>query len=511
MTRPDVLEHALARPGRSITELKQFLRFPSVSSQPGHARDVRRCARWLAEHLRRIGLPDVRVIPTRRHPIVYASWCGAPGRPSVLIYGHYDVQPPEPLAEWRTAPFEPVVRGGSIYARGASDDKGQLFTHIKAIEAYLHTAGRLPVNVRCLFEGEEEIGSPNLLGFVKRNQDLLSCDTAVISDTAMPAEDRPALIFGLRGGLSLEMEVTGPAHDLHSGSFGGAIHNPLQVLCEILAGLHDPDGRVAIPGFYDSVRPVSATARERTAEAAPMDEEVLLNARAPRGWGEPGYTLHERVTIRPALTINGLCGGHCGPGGKGIIPARAIAKLSFRLVPDQDPHHVERLLRQTLSRRTPPTVGVSLRRLSAAFPVVLDRRHPVFRAAARAYEAGFGASPAFLRSGGTIPVVHAFQTILGIPTALVGFGLPDDRIHSPNEHFRLRHLFQGIATSIELLSQLGEFDETRTMRWKRNQADEQVQFRAGSPRQFRGHGSSAVPGRVAPGDCSPRAPADPEV
>ena len=440
---------------RWLAELQGFVRIPSVSSQPRHAADVRRCAAWLADHLRRIGLERVAVLPLRRHPLVYAEHRRAPGRSTVLVYGHFDVQPAEPLADWRTPPFEPIVRGQHLYGRGASDDKGQLFAHVKVLETFLRTTGRLPVNVVCLFEGEEEIGSPGLGPFLERHRRELRADVAVMSDTRMLGPDRPALTYSLRGGLSFELEVRGPQQDVHSGSFGGAVHNPAQALCGILAALHDRRGRVAIPGFYDRVRAWSPEEREFMRRSGPGDAQILRDAGAEQPWGEPGFSLYERTTIRPALTVNGLSGGHQGEGGKGIIPARAVAKLSFRLVPDQRPEEIERLLRKHLARIKPPTVRLLLRAQPGSRPALVDRRHPALRAAAAAYRDGFGAAPVFLRSGGTIPVVDLFHRVLGIPTVLMGFALPYDRMHAPNERFFLPNFFRGIATSRSFLERIG--------------------------------------------------------
>jgi acetylornithine deacetylase/succinyl-diaminopimelate desuccinylase-like protein len=444
---------------RHVAELKEFIRFPTVSAQPQHADDLKRCARWLASQLQAVGLERVRVLATPRHPIVYADWLRAPGKPTVLIYGHYDVQPAEPLAEWRTPPFEPTVVGDDLFGRGACDDKGQMFAHVKAIEACLKTQGRLPVNVKCLFEGEEEIGSPNLKPFVERNRRLLAADVAVMSDTRMLAADQPALTYALRGGLSFELEVAGQKSDLHSGNFGGAAHNPLQALCEIIAKLHDADRRIAIPGFYDRVRRWGGAEREFMAANGPSDEQILRDAKAELGWGERGYSLYERTTIRPSLSVTGVTGGYQGEGVKAVIPSRATAKLNFRLVPDQDPAEIERLFRSHIARVTPPTVRTTVRSFLAARPALIDRRHPVMRAAARAYEHGFGASPVFLRSGGTIPIVNHFQELLGAPTALMGFALPDDRIHAPNEKFHLPNFYRGIATCIRFLAEVGARDE----------------------------------------------------
>jgi len=446
------LAYARARRRRFLAELKEFVRFPSVSAQPRHAGDVATCARWLASHLRRIGLDDVGVISTGGHPLVLASWQRAAGRPTVLIYGHYDVQPADPLPEWSSPPFAPTVRGNDLFGRGACDDKGQMFTHVKALEAYLQTSGALPVNVKCLFEGEEEIGSPNLLPFIARNKDLLAADVGVMSDTPMLGPGRPAIHHATRGALYLEVELRGAGHDLHSGNFGGVVHNPLQALCEMIAALHDANGRIAIPGFYDRVRRWSTGERLIMAREGPADAQILKDAEAHRGWGERGYSLYERLTLRPALTVNGIVAGYQGPGAKGVIPARALAKLSFRLVPDQDPREVDRHFRQQIARLTPATVRSTVRTLSRARPAFIDPTHPALRAAAFAYRKGFGVAPTLLRSGGTIPVMNAFLEVLRVPTAMMGFALPDDRMHAPNEKFHLPNFFSGIATGIWFLA-----------------------------------------------------------
>jgi len=446
------LSYARARRKKFVSELNEFLRFPSVSSQPTRADDVKRCAHWLAQHLQGIGLDQVRVIPTRRHPIVYASWQHAPERPTLIIYGHYDVLPGEPLREWRTPPFTPTLKGENLHARGAADDKGQLFSHIKALESYLKTGHVLPVNVKCIFEGEEEIGSPHLTSFIIKNRRALRGDAAVISDTRMLAPDRPAISYAQRGGLRAELVIKGPPQELHSGNFGGAVLNPLQALCEIIARLHDEHGRVAIPGFYDDVRRWGEEERAFMARTGPSDEQILQDAKVDRGWGEAGFSLYERTTIRPALTLNGMTGGHQGPGSKSIIPAQAIAKLSFRLVPDQRPQIIAQLFRDHIERITPPAVRSSVRTFSAIEPALVDRSHPAVQAAAFAYKRGFGAAPVFLRSGGSIPVVNTFQEILGIPAVLMGFGLPDDHIHAPNEKFHLPNFYKAVETSIWYLA-----------------------------------------------------------
>lgn len=448
------LTHAQLHRARFVAELKDFIRFPSVSAQPEHAGDLKKCAEWLANHLRHIGLEGVRIIPLR-HPLVYAEWLHATGRPTVLIYGHYDVQPPDPLHEWQSPPFEPAVRGDNVFGRGACDDKGQMFVHIKALEAFLQTQRSLPVNVKCLFEGEEEIGSPNLAPFIRRNARALRADVAVMSDTTMLGPDRPAITYALRGGLSMELKLRGMDSDLHSGNFGGAIHNPLQVLCEIIAQLHDSDGRIAIPNFYERVRSWPEEERDNMARLGRRDEQILADAKTKAGWGERGFSLYERTTVRPSLSVTGIVGGYQGAGVKAIIPARAIAKLNFRLVPDQEPSEIERLVCRHVQRIAPPSMDLKIQTLLKASPTIVNRKHPAMRAAATAYLQGFGVAPVFLRSGGSIPVVNTFQEALGLPTVLMGFALPDDRIHGPNEKFHLPNFYRGIKTSISFLSEIG--------------------------------------------------------
>jgi len=437
---------------RFISELKELLRFPSVSSAPKHARDVCACARWLALHLKSIGLQHVRLIRTSGYPLVYASWERDRSAPTLLIYGHYDVVTAEPLGQWHTPPFSPVIKGRAVHARGAGDDKGQLFCHVKALECFLRTHRALPLNVKCIFEGEEEIGSPNLLRLVERYKTTLRANAAVISDTKMQGPGRPAISYAQRGGVRAELEVRGPEQELHSGSFGGAVLNPLQALCEMIAMLHDERGRVAIPGFYDDVREWSNAEREYMARAGPTDDKLLHEAHVEQGWGERGHTAYERTTIRPALTLNGLSSGHGGEGSKGVVPAVATAKLSFRLVPDQDPKSIAQLFRRHVERITPATVQCSVHLEAPTAPVLIDRKHPAVRTAGVAYKNAFGRAPVFLRSGGSIPVASAFQEVLGIPVVLMGFGLPDARIHGPNEKSYLPNFYRGIETSIWYMS-----------------------------------------------------------
>jgi acetylornithine deacetylase/succinyl-diaminopimelate desuccinylase-like protein len=360
------------------------------------------------------------------------------------------------VREWRSPPFEPRIDAGYLFGRGSSDDKGQLFTHVKAIESYLRSSGELPVNIRCVFEGEEEIGSPHLLAFIERHRDELTADVAVVSDMRMLGPDRPAITYSLRGALSLELELRGPAQDLHSGNFGGAIHNPLQALCDMVNTLHDRDGRVAIRGFYDRVRVPSAAERADMARTGPSDAQLLRDAGATVGWGEPGFTLYERITIRPCLTVNGIVGGYQGAGEKAVIPARATVKLNLRLVCDQSPDDVERLVREHVARHTPAAIETRVRTSIKARPALVPRDHAMMRVVAMAYRSGFGATPVFLRSGGTVPVVSTFQEALGIPTALMGFALPTDGMHAPNERFFLKNFARGTATSICALAGFGD-------------------------------------------------------
>jgi acetylornithine deacetylase/succinyl-diaminopimelate desuccinylase-like protein len=458
------LHYARTHRHRFVEELKEFIRFPSISAIPKHAPDIRKCAQWLADHLARIGLDEVKIVRTKGHPIVYAASTPPHGNSTVLVYGHYDVQPADPIHAWRSPPFSPTVQGDNLFGRGASDDKGQLFTHVKALESLLRTEGALPVNVKCVFEGEEEIRGTSLAWLLERNKRALESDVAVVSDTKILAPDRPVITYGGRGSLSLELSVLGPPHDLHSGTFGGAVHNPLQALCEIIAKLHDSNGRVNIPGFYDRVLDAAPKERFHVARAGPSDSQILHDAGEHVGWGESGYSLYERTTLRPALTVNGITGGYQGPGNKDVIPSTAVAKLSFRLVPDQQPAEIDRLFRRHVIRLAPKTVGTRVRRLSAAKPALINPKHPAVAAAALAYRKGFGASPVLLRSGGTIHAISMFGELLGIPSVLLGFGLPDDKVHAPNEKFHLPSFFKGIATSIWFLTLLGASQSLRRHR-----------------------------------------------
>ena len=451
--------YAQAHAERFVNDLLPFLRFPSISAGTKHNRSTLECARWLTNHLKHIGFNNAQLSSTAGQPIVYASSTPQEDRPTLLIYGHYDVQPVDPLHRWHSPPFVPTRRGSNLIARGASDDKGPLFIHLKALQSYLAASGTLPLNIKCVFEGEEEIGSPHFAEFVKRNQSELQSDFAVISDTRMLSPDRPAITYSQRGMLSLELAVQSAKQDLHSGAFGGAVPNAVQILCEILARVHDKEGRITIPQFYDRVLPVTPEVRENAATHGPSDERFLSDAGTALAWGEPSYTLFERSSLRPAFTINGIRGGYQGPGGKGVIPAVASAKVSFRLVPGQDPQEIDTLFRRYFRKIAPPGIRLVIRTRSRANPAFMDPHHPVTRAAAWAYRQGFGATPVFLPSGGTIPVVNSLKEILGVPVVLMGFALPNDRMHAPNEKMYLPNFERGIATSIWFMAALSHIRE----------------------------------------------------
>ncbi len=440
---------------RQLDELMALLRIPSVSTTAAHQEDVAAAAWWLEEHMHSIGLENVEIIQTSGHPIVYGDWLHAgDGQPTVLIYGHYDVQPVDPLELWLTPPFEPTVRDGRLYARGASDDKGQTFVHLKAVEALLAATGALPVNVKFLLEGEEEVGSPALVDFVPNQQEKLAADVGLISDSHILAPDQPSILYGLRGIWTGEVTVTGPATDLHSGTYGGVVHNPNQALAEMLAALHDGTGRVAVPGFYDDVRELGADERAALAQVPYGETEVLRETGAPALWGEADYSVVERTGARPTLEINGMWGGFIEPGFKTVIPSQAHAKISCRLAPNQDPDRIGALVADYLRTLAPPTVEITVTtgHVGHAFLTPLDV--PALQAAAAAYARVFGAAPVYTLEGGSIPVVVVFQQALDIPVVLMGFGLPDDNLHAPNEKLDLENLYRGIATSIAFMQEL---------------------------------------------------------
>jgi len=450
-------DYAHSHRDKFLEELKDFLRIPSVSTQVEHRSDMIRAAVWLRDQLLANGFPRAEVMPTRGHPIIYAEWLAAgPNKPTVLIYGHYDVQPPDPFELWHTPPFEPTVVDDSLFARGAADDKGQLFIHIKAMEAFQQTAGAPPVNIKMIIEGEEEIGSPSLDPFIREHKDLLRADVALISDSHILGKELPTIVYALRGMAYVEVEVTGPAGDLHSGIYGGAVHNPVNALCAMIAKLQDEHGRILIPGFYDKVRDLEPQERAEMAKI-PFDREVwLAEAGVIREWGEPGYTIIERTTARPTLDVNGIWGGYIQPGAKTVLPSKAYAKISMRLVPDQSHEEISRLIADYCQKIAPPAVSVEVRDLHGGEGAMVRRDSHEMAAAFRAYAAAFGREPIFMREGGSIPVVAAFQKLLGIDTILMGFGLPDDNLHAPNEKFSMSNFHRGIQTSLHFLNNLAE-------------------------------------------------------
>jgi acetylornithine deacetylase/succinyl-diaminopimelate desuccinylase-like protein len=455
------LSYARSRRRRSLAELIQFARFPSISADPGHAQDVVACARWLAARLRSAGLHRVSVVPTRGHPVVTGEWRNAPGRPTLLVYGHYDVQPPGPAAQWVTPPFTPLLRGGSLHGRGTADDKGPILAHVTAMESYLRATGRLPVNVVCVFEGEEEMGGPHLAAFLAGFAPARAADVAVVSDTPMRRAGVPAVVTGLRGVLTARLWLRRPGRDLHAGHFGGAVPNPAEAACAIVAGLHDRAGRVTIPGFYDRVLPVAVSERARARRVAPTDAEVLRAAGATAGWGEPGFSLHERATMRPALVVNGIGGGGAGPAARAVVPAEVSVDLNLRLVPRQRPDQVAGLLRAWLTRIVPqvvpPGIQVTVTFGARVPPVVVPTGHPAMAAAAWALVSAFGAPPVLMRSGGSISAVASLNE-LGIPLVLMGYSLPGDRIHAANERFSLANFQAGTAASILFYEELARLD-----------------------------------------------------
>ena len=446
-------DYARNRLSTSLSELVQFLSIPSVSAQPRFKPQMIKAAGYLRDLLLEAGFPRVEIMPTPGHPIVYAEWLPAgPDAPTILVYGHYDVQPPEPVDLWHTPPFQPIVIGSDLFARGASDDKGQLFIYIKAVQAFKETAGAPPINIKCLFEGEEETGSPNLDPFIRQNKELLAADVAVISDSQILSSENPAILYGLRGISYVEVEVTGPAGDLHSGSYGGAVHNPIHALSTMIASLHDADGRITIPGFYDRVQPLADEERAELARI-PFDRQGWLEeAGVNSDWGEADYTIIERTSVRPTLDVNGIWGGYIESGAKTVLPSKAFAKISMRLVPDQEPVNIARMIQEHLQAIAPPTVSVEVRYLHGGSPAIVRRDSAAMSAAFRAYSDAFGNEPVFMREGGSIPVVATLQKELGIETILMGFGLPDDNLHAPNEKIHLPNLYRGIETVIRFLN-----------------------------------------------------------
>jgi succinyl-diaminopimelate desuccinylase len=440
--------------------LFELLRIPSVSTDSRHTADVRRAAEWVANRLKAIGL-TTELIETARHPIVFAQSAPVPGKPVALVYGHYDVQPPDPLNEWISPPFEPSVRDGNVYARGATDDKGQMLTHVRSVQAWMEVERALPIQVKFLIEGEEEVGSEGLSRYLATPDAVqrLACDIVVVSDTSQFGRDQPAITYGLKGIAYFEVFLTGPQQDLHSGTFGGAVTNPANTLCRLLAALIDDQGRVQIDGFYDDVEPL--TERERVQfSQLPFNERTFMDQIGVQAvTGEVGYTTLERRWARPTFDINGLTSGYQGEGGKTVLPCRASAKFSFRLVPRQRPEMVAQALRRKVESMCPPGIKLELREHHHAPGFVISLESPYMRAAARAIEQGFGRPPVFIREGGSIPIVTTFSERLKVDTLLLGWGLDDDNTHSPNEKFSLADYHRGTRASAHLWHELGQMNK----------------------------------------------------
>lgn len=454
---PDAaLTYATQHHETTLNRLLELLRIPSISANPDHAGDVQRAAEWCVDYLQTIGLDNTRLYETARHPFVYGDWLHAgEDAPTILYYGHYDVQPPDPLGEWVSPPFEPVIRDGAIYCRGAADDKGQFMSVLAGFEAYLQTSGKLPVNVKVLLDGEEEITNPSLEEFLDKHAGILTCDAVVIADQDMISADVPVITVGLRGQCYVEITLRGPTTDLHSGIFGGAVDNPAQAMARLLAQLHDSDTRrIAIPGFYDNVRELASAQKSLMRDDLYGEAELRKLTGVPVSIGEKGYSVLEQVSVRPTLDVTGMYSGYTGPGKKNVIPATATAKISMRLVPDQQPDRIAEIVEAHLRAIIPPTVTLDFEVLAKAHPVLVEHDVPVIQAAVQAYETVYGNGPVYVRSGGTLPIVWSFQQVLGVPIVMIGFGLPDDGIHAPNEKFNLQGLQRGTQTTIHYLNAL---------------------------------------------------------
>jgi acetylornithine deacetylase/succinyl-diaminopimelate desuccinylase-like protein len=455
--RNDVLSYLDSNKDRYLSEVKDFLAIQSVSSQSAHNTDMRRCAEWTAGQMRTIGLNNVQIMDTAGHPVVFGEWLGAPGKPTILLYGHYDVQPVDPVNLWTSPPFEGTVRDGNLYARGSSDDKGQVFIHLKAVEACMKTTGSLPINIKMLIEGEEEVGSANLDKFVVEHKEMLKADLVVISDSSMFAKGVPSVCYGLRGLAYMEVEVTGPNTDLHSGSFGGSVHNPIQALSEMIASLHDKNGKITIKGFYNDVRQLTGAERKAYKKLPWNDKQYAKQLGLKQLYGEKGFTTLERLWARPTLECNGIWGGYTGEGAKTVLPAKAFAKISMRLVPDQSSARAAKLFEQHLRKITPKTVTVNVKALHGGEPAITPIDSPGVQTAVVALEKAFGKKPLYQREGGSIPIVVQFKDILGLDTVLLGFGLPDENAHAPNEFINLDNFFGGMRTCVHFYDELPNY------------------------------------------------------
>ena len=446
----NLTEFIEGRREQHILELCEFLRIPSISAKSEHKRDIERAAGWVADHLRSAGFKTVEIVPTNLHPLVYAESLEAPGKPTILLYGHYDVQPAEPLSLWTSPAFEPQTRNGSIYGRGTADDKGQVHIHLKALESIHQLNGKFPINIKVLIEGEEEVGSVSLWDYVQANKEKLKADALIVSDTAMLGKGVPSITYGLRGLNYYQIEITGPARDLHSGVYGGAVPNPLTVLTELFAKLHDKNFRVTVPGFYDDVATISSSERKALNSLPWKKKDFERAVGAPGYFGEKGFTTVERLWIRPTLEPNGIWGGYQGEGAKTVIPSKAYAKFSTRLVPNQNPKKIAKLVEQHVRKLLPKTVTCKLELLSAGKPWVASYHDPIFHTAQSALQKGFGRKAVFIREGGSIPFVTQMHDTFKIPCVLIGFGLPDENAHAPDEHLSLENYYGGIKAIAHL-------------------------------------------------------------
>ncbi|MGV3488634.1 MAG: dipeptidase [Tuberibacillus sp.] len=449
----DVISYIQDHRDDHLQQLTEFLKIESISSDSGHTEDVRKAAEWTAEALKKAGMENVQVMETERHPVVFGEWLHAEGAPTVLLYGHYDVQPVDPVHLWKTPPFEPNVRDGKIFARGASDDKGQVFMQIKVIESIMKTEGRLPVNVKFIYEGEEEIGSPSLDPFVEAHQDLLAADILLVSDTTMLGKGQPSICYGLRGLCGLQIDIKGPNSDVHSGLYGGAIQNPLHAIVELLASMHNQEGQITVDGFYEKVRPLTDDEVE-TYEKLSNDEELKVQLDLKELYGEKGFSTKARLWGRPTLELNGVWGGYEGEGLKTVIPSEAHAKITCRLVPDQDPKEIAELIKKHIAAHTPKGVTVEVTLFDQAKPFLTPYDHPAIQTAGLALEKAYGKAPIYTRMGGSVPVVETFNTLLKLPAVLMGFGLESENFHAPNEHFHLENFDKGMEALTYFLYEL---------------------------------------------------------
>lgn len=442
-----------------LEQLKDFLRIPSISALSEHKPDMQKAAEWLKDSFHQAGLENLSIDETEGHPVVYGDWLHAEGKPTILFYGHYDVQPVDPVNLWESGPFEPEVRDNKLYARGASDDKGQVFMHVKAVEALMNENGSLPVNVKFIIEGEEEIGSPNLEKYIEENKEKLAADIIVISDTGMYGPGKPAICYGLRGLAGVQIDVKGAKGDLHSGIYGGGVQNPIHAISEILASFHDKEGTIAVEGFYDDVRPLAD--EERAAyEALNFDEDALKQEiGVGELFGEKGYSYLERTWTRPTLEVNGVFGGFSGEGIKTVLPSEAGAKITCRLVPDQDPEDIVKKLKAHIEEHKPAGVTVTVSEFDKGKPFITPFDHPAIQAAGKSYEKVYDVPTAFTRMGGSIPIVAAFDEILDLPVVLMGFGLSSENFHAPNEHFHLENFDKGLRVIGDYYNELAQFSK----------------------------------------------------